>query len=230
MGGRSAQLGRLGSSPGHDSYWQFHRDRFLSLVPPPPAAVLDVGCGEGRLPRDLKALGYRVSGVDGSPTLIGHATDADPGGDYRLADAAQLPFDDASFAVVTAFMSLHDVDDLGGAANEIDRVLTPGGHACVAVVHPINSGGSFEEHRPDAPFVIRDSYLKTRRYADDVERDGLRMTFSSYHRPLQDYVGALTAGGLLVEQIREIPDDTDPPGDRWQRIPLFLHIRAVKPR
>ncbi len=217
-------------APGHDSYWQFHRDRFLSLVPPPPAAVLDVGCGEGRLPRDLKALGYRVSGVDGSPTLIGHATEADPEGDYRVADAAQLPFDDASFAVVTAFMSLHDVDDLGGAANEIDRVLTPGGHACVAVVHPINSGGSFEEHRPDAPFVIRDSYLETRRYADDVERDGLRMTFSSYHRPLQDYVGALTAGGLLVEQIREIPDDTDPPGDRWQRIPLFLHIRAVKPR
>ena len=92
-------------------------------------------------------------------------------------------------------MSLQDVDDLGGAANEIDRVLTPGGHACVAVVHPLNSGGLFEERRPDAPFVIRDSYLETRRYADDVERDGLRMTFSSYHRPLQDYVGALTPAG-----------------------------------
>ena len=70
---------------------------------------------------------------------------------------------------------------------------------------PINSGGRFEEHRPDAPFVIRDSYLETRRYAEDVERDGLRMKFSSYHRPLQDYVGALTAGGLLVEQIRRDP-------------------------
>ena len=149
-------------------------------------------------------------------------------GDYRVADAAQLPFDDASFAVVTAFMSLQDVDDLGAAANEIARVLAPGGHACVAVLHPINSGGSFEEHRPDAPFVIRDPYLETRRYADVVERDGLRMTFSSYHRPLQDYVGALTAGGLLVEQILEIPDDTVPLGTRWQRVPLFLHLRAVK--
>ncbi len=106
----------------------------------------------------------------------------------------------------------------------------PGGHACLAVVHPINSGGSFEERGPDAPFIIRDSYFEARRYADDIERDGLRMKFSSYHRPLQGYVGALTGGGLLVERIVEIPDDTDPPGDRWQRIPLFLHLRAVKPQ
>jgi SAM-dependent methyltransferase len=189
-----------------------------------------VGCGEGRLPRDLKALGYRVSGVDGSPTLIDHATEADPAGDYGVADAAQLPFDNASFAVVTAFMSLQDVDDLDGAASEIARVLVPGGRACVAVVHPLNSGGLFEERRPDAPFVIRDSYFEARRYAEEVERDGLRMKFSSYHRPLQDYVGALASAGLLVEQMVEIPDDTAPPGDRWQRIPLFLHMRAVKPQ
>ena len=56
------------------------------------------------------------------------------------------------------------------------------------------------------------------------------MKFSSYHRPLQGYVSALTGGGLLVERLVEIADDTDPPGDRWQRIPLFLHIRAVKPQ
>ena len=65
--------------PGHDSYWQFHRDRFLQLLPPPGGRpLLDVGCGEGRLPRDLKARGYDVIGIDASPTLIGHARKADP--------------------------------------------------------------------------------------------------------------------------------------------------------
>ncbi|MDP9270922.1 MAG: class I SAM-dependent methyltransferase [Chloroflexota bacterium] len=216
-------------APGHDSYWQFHRDRFMALVPAPPATLLDVGSGEGRLPRDLTAMGYPVVAVDGSPTLIRHAREIDPEGDYRVADAAQLPFADASFDIVTAFMSLQDVDDLAGSTHEMARVLAPGGHVCLAIVHPINSAGRFEDRSAGAPFIIRGSYLEARRYADAVERDGLQMTFSSYHRPLQEYVAALESAGLLIERMVEIADDTAPPGDRWQRIPLFLHLRAIKP-
>ena len=215
--------------PGHDSYWRFHRDRFLELLPPPPALVLDVGCGEGRLPRDLKGAGYEVVGVDGSVTLIQHALEADPGGDYRVADAADLPFADASFPVVTAFMSLQDVDDADAAVRDIGRVLAPGGRVCLALVHPINSAGRFEEDVPDAPFIIRGSYFEPGRYADTVERDGLSMTFTSYHRPLQAYADALEAAGLLIERLVEVPDSSDPPGDRWRRLPLFLQIRALKP-
>lgn len=216
-------------APGHDSYWRFHRDRFLGLLPPPGGTLLDVGCGEGRLPRDLKARGYEVIGMDMSPTLIDHARRADPDGDYRVADAAALPLPDASVNVVTAFMSLHDFDDMDTAAREIGRVLIPGGCACVAVVHPLNSSGQFDERTPDAPFVIRDSYFEARRYADTVERDGLKMTFSSIHRPLQSISAALESAGLLIEKLVEISDTTAPPGDRWQRIPLFLHVRALKP-
>lgn len=36
--------------PGHDSYWTFHRDAFLELLPAPRGLTLDIGCGEGRLP------------------------------------------------------------------------------------------------------------------------------------------------------------------------------------
>jgi len=214
--------------PGHDSYWQFHRDRFLDLLPPPGGLLLDVGCGEGRLPRDLKARGYEVIGIDASPTLIAHATEADPGGDYRVADGAAVPLPDASVAIVTAFMTLHDIDDADGAVSEIARVLAPAGRACVAVVHPINSAGRFETRTPDAPFVIRESYFEDRRYVDRVERDGLEMTFSSVHRPLEALVAAFEAAGLLIERLVEIPDTTDAPGDRWRRIPLFLHLRALK--
>ena len=215
--------------PGHDSYWRFHRDQFLRLLPAPPAILLDVGCGEGRLPRDLKAAGYGVVAVDGSSTLIRHAREADPEGDYFVADAATLPMADVSFDLVTAFMSLQDVDDLEGSVAEIARVLRPGGRACVAVVHPINSAGKFEDGTHTARFIIRDSYFETRRYADTVERDGLRMTFTSFHRPLQAYANALEEAGLLIERLVEVPDATDPPGDRWHRMPLFMHLRALKP-
>ena len=215
-------------TPGHDSYWRFHRDRFLELLPASSGLTLDLGCGEGRFPRDLKAAGYKVIGIDASPTLIEHATTADPGGDYRVADAAQLPFADASVQLVTALLSLHDMDDMPGAIAEAARVLVPGGRLCAAVVHPINSGGKFESSTPDAAFVIRESYFAQRQYADAVERDGLSMTFTSRHRPLEAYFDALESSGLLVERLVEVPDSTYAPGDRWQRIPLFLHLRAVK--
>ena len=216
-------------TPRHDRYWNFHRDRFLEILPPPPGAILDVGCGEGRWPRDLKHRGYDVIGLDASSTLVQHAREADPEGDYRVADAADLPMADASVPLVTAFMSLHDMDDMEGAVREIGRVLVPGGRVCAALLHPLNSAGTFEPRAPDAPFIIRESYLEQRRYSDVVERDGLQMTFTSQHRPLEAYFAALESGGLLVERLVELGDPTAAPGDRWQRIPLFLHIRAVKP-
>lgn len=70
---------------------------------------------EAHLPRDLKARGYQVIGVDGSPTLIDHARAADPDGTYLVADGASLLLADRSMRLVTAFMSLHDFDDTEGA-------------------------------------------------------------------------------------------------------------------
>ena len=44
---------RWAREPDHDSYWRYHREPFLELVPPPGRLTLDIGCGEGRLTRDL---------------------------------------------------------------------------------------------------------------------------------------------------------------------------------
>jgi SAM-dependent methyltransferase len=222
-------------APGHDTYWRFHRERFFELIPPPGALTLDVGCGEGRVTRDLKALGHRVISLDASPTMVTAAREADPDGDYRLADAAALPLDDACADLVVAFMSLQDVDDMPGAVHEIARVLVPGGRACLAVVHPLNSAGKFESDDDDSRFVISGSYLEPGRTVDLFERDGYRMTFQSAHYPLEAYAGALERAGFLMEAIREPRSTTldgTPAGttNRWLRVPLFLHVRAVKPR
>jgi SAM-dependent methyltransferase len=216
-------------TPGHDSYWQFHRDAFLPGLPPPPARVVDVGCGEGRLARDLKALGYGVVGVDGSPTLIAAAREADPAGHYEVADAAAVPMPEGSADVVTAFMSLQDVDDLDGALREVSRILAPGGHLRAAIVHPISSAGDFREGSEDEVFEIRGSYLEERRYSDTFERGGLTMTFASQHRSLERVARAILDAGLFIDHVAEVEDTADPPGSRWRRIPPFLHLGAVKP-
>jgi SAM-dependent methyltransferase len=220
-------------APDHDSYWRFHRDLFLELVPPPFGRTLDLGCGEGRLARDLSELGHDVVGVDASPTMLAAAREAAPAMELQLADAAALPFPDASFGLVIAFMSLQDVDDLPGAVGEAARVLAPGGRLCLAIVHPLNSAGSFTSRTADSPFVIEGSYLDEARTDETFERDGLAMRFVSRHRPLQTYTEALAANGLLIERLREpaLPEGgfNGEHSVRWLRLPLFLHLRALKP-
>ncbi|GAA4902177.1 pimeloyl-CoA biosynthesis protein BioC [Actinomycetospora succinea] len=216
--------------PGHDSYDEWHREAFLPLLPAPGRRTVDVGCGEGRLSRTLRAAGHCVVGVDGSPTLLAAARGSDPSVPVLLADAAALPLADDVADLAVAFMVLHDLDDLPGAVDEIARVLVPGGLLCAAVVHPINSAGGFVSREAGSPYVIEGSYFAGRRYADRIERDGLEITFHSFHHPLEDYTRALERSGFVVEALREpvapaaaVRDDSH---RRWQRLPVFLHLRA----
>jgi SAM-dependent methyltransferase len=219
--------------PEHDSYWRFHRDQFLELVPKPGRRTLDLGCGEGRLSRDLKRLGHQVVGVDVSPIMIAAAQQADPKIETHVADAAQLPFPEGSFDCVVAHLSLQDVDDLGGTVREVARVLEPEGRLCAAVVHPMNSASDPRGDTPDPPMIISTSYLDVSYYVDHISRNGLEMTFVSAHRPIEVYANAFTDAGLLIERLREpkVPETaiTTPRAGYWRRFPLFLHIRALKP-
>jgi SAM-dependent methyltransferase len=218
-------------TPGHDTYWRFHRDRFLGLLPPPGRLTVDVGCGEGRLARDLKSLGHNVLAVDRSPTMLRHAREADAELDLREADAAALPLEDGEADLVVSFMSLMNTGDPAAAVREAARVLAPGGRYCVAITHPINTAGAFESEEVDARFLIDGSYFEPSTKEVPVDRDGLQMTFLDAHRPMEDYFRALERAGFLVESVREIADTTDEPTSpsvlRWRRIPLFLHIRAL---
>lgn len=212
----------------HDSYERFHRDALFRLLPTPGRRTLDLGCGEGRVARDLTLAGHLVVGLDRSPTLVASARGHTEPTAVVVGDAAELAIGDATVDLVVAFMSLHDIDRPAEALAEVARVLEAGGRAVVAVVHPLKGSGHFAGPRSQQrPFVIEGSYLAPRRYADEEERDGLRMRFVSDHRSMQDWSSLIEAAGLLVEAIREVgsPD----PADRWHGIPLFLHVRLRKP-
>jgi SAM-dependent methyltransferase len=211
-------------TPGHDDYWLF-RDPFFELLPKSGGTALEVGCGEGRVCRDLRDLGWSVMGTDASPTLIAAAVAADRESNYAVADAAALPFASGSFDLVVAYNALMDVSNMPGAIAEAARVLRSGGRFCACVTHPFKDAGTFAGREDGAPFVVKGSYFDEGSYELKVERDGLAFAFASRTFTLASYARALEEAGFLLEALRE-PVGRD---DRDTRVPQFLLWRALKP-
>jgi len=104
--------------------------------------VIDLGCGEGVVARDLAARGARVCGYD---PFIGERFDAwtsHGAGAFRLrlGRAEAAPEADGCADVVLFVYSLHHVpgDQLGSALREAHRLLKPSGRLCV--VEPVAAG------------------------------------------------------------------------------------------
>lgn len=95
------------------------------------AFILDDGCGYGRTLAELRDAGFeRLTGVDFSASLVERARREVPEAKLYVADAASLPFDDASFDAVLLFGVLTCVpsdENQTRVAAEARRVLKPGG-------------------------------------------------------------------------------------------------------
>jgi SAM-dependent methyltransferase len=226
--GQAEAWGRFARTPGHDAYHDgFNFPAFLELVPPGGRRTLDLGCGEGRVGAELARRGHRVVGVDSSPAMVAMARERH---EAVVADAADLPFEDGSFDLVVAYMSVMNLDDPEAGVREAARVLEPGGRFCSAVVHPIDGAGAFEGDE----FVIRGSYFEPEVKLWESYRDGIQMTFWDRSLPFERMVSAHEAAGLVVEAVREPRPSAEfiranPVAERRLRVPLFLHLRAVKP-
>jgi SAM-dependent methyltransferase len=80
----------------------------IASVAAPGADVLELGCGPGRVTRELVALGFRVTGVDNSEAMLAHVTFADT----VLADVETLQLE-RRFDVVVLASNFVNVPDRG---------------------------------------------------------------------------------------------------------------------
>ena len=219
-------------TPDFDAYWQY-RDAFFDLVLPEPrpgGRTIEIGCGEGRVARDLAARGHAVVGLDTAVGLLVHARDADSAGASFVGGGGEhLPIRSETCDLVVAYNSLQVVSDMAATVSECARVLRPGGHLCFCVAHPVTDLGQWVEGSDPPQFALRQRYFTSERVDDEVDRGGFHMTFRGWTHSLEDYAIALDDAGLLVEVIREPKPAGDRRYRRWRDLPMFMNVRAVKP-
>ncbi len=116
--------------------------RAVAELRPPPARLLDFGCGTGELAAAFAARGYVVTGGDIAESMLAEARRAF--GDqvtWRLLEPSpRLPFDDGAFDVVVASSVLEYLADARAVIAEWARVLGRGGVLAFTVPnvwHPI---------------------------------------------------------------------------------------------
>lgn len=199
----------------------------LALAPGPKRA-LDVGCGEGRFCRVLRAHGIETVGVDPAPALLSAARERDPDGVYVEAKGEHLPFGDESFDLVVSYLSLIDIPDHVRAIAEMARVLAPGGTLLIANLTSFCTAGDgsgdlgWARDAQGGKLSFRiDRYLEPR--ANWISYRGIEVL--NHHRPLSAYMSALLSAGLRLAFFDEpapVAGAPEPKAANYRRAPHFL--------
>lgn len=159
-----------------------------------PSTVLDVGCGEGWLVRELAKAGIAARGIDADPELVEAARLA--GGRFDVVDYHDLDTIADTFDAVVCNFSLLGETSTAAVFAAVPALLNPAGRFIVQTLHPIAACG-------DAA------------YADGWRDgswqgcgDGFGEAAPWYFRTVESWNALFAASGLAVVESRE-PADPD---------------------
>lgn len=99
--------------------------------------VLDIGCGDGTVLKEINKKGAIIYGVEPSEEFINKAKELNPTGIIKEGIAENIPFSDEMFDVVISTWALQTCFDLPKALSECARVLKKDGVFVLLTKHPM---------------------------------------------------------------------------------------------
>ncbi|WP_306356161.1 MULTISPECIES: class I SAM-dependent methyltransferase [unclassified Nocardia] len=200
--------------------------------------ILDAGCGEGYLTRELVRRGAaHVHGVDTCEQLVTAARshpDTHPDtATYHHADVASLPLPDRSVDLVVANRLPNGIADPGRRFHEFARVLNPSGRLILLSMHPCFYGARAERTPATTTDFSVDGYFDIRSVEQNFNVAGRISPAPSVQQffSLETYIGMITAAGFAVTNLQE-PHPTpeqrkqNPWWDQNFVRPLFLLLES----
>ncbi|MCI9887579.1 class I SAM-dependent methyltransferase [Micrococcales bacterium 31B] len=183
--------------------------------------VLEVGAGAGQCSRWLTVRGVGAVATDLSHGMLaagaalnrrtGHATP------LVQCDGTVLPFADSTFDVsFSAYGVFPFVPDIGAVLRELRRVTRDGGRVAFSVTHPIR--WAFADDPTEGGLTATRSYFDRAPY---IETDASgALAYAEHHRTLGDYVRAIAAAGLTLDDLIEPlwPEGRDVVWGGWSKL------------
>jgi len=226
-----------------------HRDIIIPgalrmLDPKKGEKIIDIGCGQGILCRELAAKGVEMTGIDSSKKLIDIAKTRAQGKniDYKISDASNMKaIPDGFFDAAVSILALQNMSDLDRVMAEAARILNAKGRMLMVLNHPCfriprQSGWGFDEKR-------KLQYRRVDRYMTPLKipiqmRPGAAPDIHTwtFHKPISEYFRVFTQLGMVVTALEEwvskrksLPGKTSRMENQSrEEIPLFLAMLAVK--
>jgi ubiquinone/menaquinone biosynthesis C-methylase UbiE len=183
-----------------------------------PRQVLDVGTGAGFLAGLYAGLGHDIVGCDFSESMLDRARERAARDGFEATftggDAEALPFENASFDVVTNRVMIWSLPHPGVAVREWYRVLRPGGQIVLFGNHPEDPTRSVGER------AIRRLYglaLRVRRDGaamnldDDTQRawDDAKTDLPFHHAPPSKIQALFDAAGFRETRVIDVAEEID---------------------
>jgi ubiquinone/menaquinone biosynthesis C-methylase UbiE len=194
-----------------------HVDRLLAQLP--FTRVLDVGTGTGRHALKLARRGASVTAIDQSPEMLAVARQAALRDglpiDFQLASLDDgLPFEARQFDLLISALMLSHLLNLAHALQEFARVLQVGGYLLMTDFHPVHTIYGWNTA---------------------FRRAGVKYRLPIMEHTRDDYLEAITASGLTILEVMDIPVGEAPDGYLPEEMlrtyadkPLCLIILAQK--
>lgn len=197
-------------------------------------AVLDLGCGNAEIGRDLLAAGCTsYLGVEPSQNMLAEARamlEGTPGTAVAGSfEAWEYPPD--AFDLAISRLALHYVEDVDAVCRQVFRTLRAGGRFVFSVEHPVltSCDRALPEGAKRQDWIVDDYHVSGRRVTRWMGQQVVK-----YHHTVAEYFGALTGAGFVVEGLREgrprrelfLHEESYA---RRTRIPIALLLAARKP-
>lgn len=178
--------------------------------------LLDLGCGEGFISRELMLRGARsIHAIDVSGELIRHACEAEKneplGIDYQVGDAVDLSrFQADSFDLILAVFLFNYLERqrCTEVMTQVHQLLKRGGRFVFAVPHPtlpflrkVREEPFYFDRRGLGYFSGRDTLWE----GEIWRRDGTSVPIRCVHKTLDDYFQVIREAGFrLLPDVKEL--------------------------
>lgn len=211
--------------------------RLLDLKP--GNSLLDLGCGQGVLERQIpKTVQY--TGIDNSKALLSDAKKMSIKGEFLLGDVcAELPLKDQKFDAACFILSLQNMEFPELAIQQAALHLKLGGklllvlnHPCFRIPRQSNWGMDEQMHLQYRRMNVYMTPQKIPIQTAPSQGSKSASTFT-FHQPLSYFISALSKNKLAVTNMEEWCSDKKSEGGRAKaedrarkEFPLFLAIMA----